>query len=80
MTQTPDPLTQVLDLAATRFGVDRDGLKPDADLFSTLGVDSYQALELLTELESHFGVEVPDYEVQGVRTFAELAAVLAARL
>jgi acyl carrier protein len=49
-------------------------------MFDTLGIDSMDALELLTDLEQAFDVEIPDYEVQDVRTFQELAEVVATRL
>jgi acyl carrier protein len=39
-----------------------------------------QALELLTKLENHFAVELPDYELQGVSDFETLAARIHARL
>ena len=44
------------------------------------GIDSFQAMELMTDLEEEFDVEIPDYELQGVTTFRALAGVLAARL
>jgi acyl carrier protein len=37
-------------------------------------------LSLLSELEQHFGVEIPDYELRDVRTFAQLAACIEQRL
>ena len=43
------------------------------------GIDSVQAMDLLTELEDHFDVEIPDYELQDARTFAQLAEVLRRR-
>ena len=39
-----------------------------------------EALSLLSALEERFGVEIPDYEVQDVRTFRELAEVVGSRL
>ena len=79
--RTPEQTTsELLDLAATHFDKPRDSLAPDADLFETLGIDSMQALELLTRLENHFGVELPDYELQGVSDFATLAERIHARL
>ena len=47
---------------------------PDDDFFKTLGIDSLQALDLLTKLENHFRVELPDYELQGVTDFRTLPA------
>ncbi|RMG93774.1 MAG: acyl carrier protein [Deltaproteobacteria bacterium] len=71
-----DTVDKVLDLAAKHFGVDRSKLAPDADIFEALGIDSFQAVELTSEVELAFDVEIPDYELQPVRTFAELAAVI----
>lgn len=73
-------LDQLLTLAAERFHRERAELCADDDLFDTLDIDSMQALSLLSALEERFAVEIPDYEVQDVRTFAELADVVASRL
>ena len=72
--------TTLLDLAAAHFGVERATLRPDLDMFETLGIDSLQALDLLTQLEKRFEVELPDYELQGVSDFATLAERIHARL
>ena len=75
--QTTD---EILNLAAKHFQVPRTELSPDDDFFKKLGIDSLQALELLTRLEHHFGVELPDYEIQGVSDFRTLASRIQARL
>lgn len=67
-------------MAATHFKVPREKLAPDDDFFQKLGIDSLQALELLTRLENHFHVELPDYELQGVSDFRTLADRIQARL
>ena len=66
-------------LAVQRFGDRAAALGPDDDLFDVLGIDSLQALDLLTDLEDAFDVEIPDYEVQGVTTLGGLAALIEAR-
>ena len=73
-------LDQILNLAATHFKVPREQLSPDDDFFKKLGIDSLQTLELLTRLENHFQVELPDYELQGVTDFRTLAGKIQARL
>ncbi len=73
-------LDEVLTLAAARFKVPREKLSPDDDFFQNLGIDSLQALDLLTRLENHFHVELPDYEMQGVSDFRTLASKIQARL
>ena len=71
---------EILDLAAGHFKVPREQLSPDDDFFKKLGIDSLQALDLLTRLEHHFGIELPDYEMQGVTDFRTLAHRIQARL
>ena len=71
---------QVLALASTHFKVPRADISPDDDFFKKFKIDSLQALEMLTRLEQHFGVELPDYEVQGVSDFRTLAARIQSRL
>jgi acyl carrier protein len=73
-------LDEILDLAAAHFKVPRERLAPDDDFFKTLGVDSLQTLDLLTRLEHHFHVELPDYELQGVTDFRTLASKIQTRL
>jgi acyl carrier protein len=73
-------LDQILNLAATHFKVPREKLSPDQDFFKALGIDSLQTLDLLTRLEHHFHVELPDYELQGVTDFRTLAGKIQARL
>jgi acyl carrier protein len=79
--QTNDKtLDEILTLAAAHFKVPREKLTPDDDFFKTLGIDSLQALDLLTRLENHFRMELPDYELQGVSDFRTLASRIQARL
>ena len=80
MPATDHTLDQILDLAATHFKVPREKLSGDDDFFKTLGIDSLQALDLLTRLEHHFRIELPDYELKGVSDFRTLANRIQARL
>jgi acyl carrier protein len=70
---------RLMELAAKRFNADAALLKPSDDFFQVLGIDSIQALDLLTDLEDEFEVEIPDYELQGVVTFEGLAAIIGKR-
>ena len=80
MRTSEQTLEELLNLAATHFKVPRAELSPDDDFFKTLGINSLQALDLLTRLEQHFGIELPDYELQGVSDFRTLAERIQARL
>ena len=73
-------LEEILSLASGHFKVPRAELSPDDDFFKKLGINSLQALELLTRLEGHFRIELPDYELQGVSDFRTLAERVQSRL
>jgi acyl carrier protein len=69
-------LDRLMKLAAKRHNVPFETLSGPDDMFEKLKIDSFQAVELMSEVEMEFDVEVPDYELQGVRTFDALAKVI----
>lgn len=71
---------EILNLAAAHFKVPREQLSPSDDFFKKLGINSLQALDLLTRIEQHFRIELPDYELQGVTDFRTLAERIQSRL
>jgi acyl carrier protein len=75
-----DTTEQILELAAAHFRVPRVELSADDDFFKKLGINSLQALDLLTRIEQHFHIELPDYELQGVSDFRTLAERIQSRL
>ena len=79
--RTVDDVTgEILDLVARHFGIERTTLGPDDDLYERLNIDSLQVLQLLTRLEQHFSIELPDYELQGVVDARGLAERISRRL
>ena len=71
---------EILELATVQFKVPVGSLAAEDDFYKKLGIDSLQALEMLSRLENHFRIELPDYEVQGVSDFKTLAQRIQARL
>jgi acyl carrier protein len=71
---------EILRLAEQQFKVASGSLKAEDDFYKKLGIDSLQALEMLSRLENHFHIELPDYEVQGVSDFRTLAERVQSRL
>jgi acyl carrier protein len=80
MTSLDQTTEEILRLAAEHFKVSRAELSPVDDFFKKLGINSLQALDLLTRLEQHFRIELPDYELQGVSDFRTLAKRIQSRL
>ena len=73
MPDTNEITTKLLALAAKRFKREVSELNATDDFFEKLGIDSFQAVELISDLEGEFDIELPDYELQGVKTFEALA-------
>jgi acyl carrier protein len=80
MTTLEKTTDEILTLASAHFGVPREQLAPGDDFFRKLGINSLQALDLLTRIEQHFHIELPDYELQGVTDFRTLAERIQSRL
>jgi acyl carrier protein len=80
MNSLQETTDEVLRLAAAHFRVPREQLRPEDDFFKKLGINSLQALDLLTRLEQHFRIELPDYELAGVSDFHTLAERIQSRL
>ena len=76
MTQQ-DLTHRLVTLAESKYG---KKIAVDDDFFAALGIDSMQALELLSEIERTFDVEIPDWELAGVSTIAGLAEVVKRRV
>jgi acyl carrier protein len=73
MSSSDTTINRLLDLASTRYKVERQALSAGDDFFEKLGIDSMEAMELLSDVEMTFDVEIPDYELEGVVTFQALA-------
>lgn len=64
------------DVLVTRLRVEEDQIKPDADLFEDLGLDSIDMMTAVMAIEEQFGIEVSDDEVEGVRTLQQAVDLL----
>ena len=63
----------VRELLAGFLKIPAERLTPDAEL-GQLGVDSLAAVELIFELESRYGVSIPNDRAQGFASVREIAA------
>ena len=67
----------VYTLLSDRLGVSPELLGPHVALGDDLAVDSLDLLEVVIELESAFGIVVPEREIDRLRTVADLVHVIA---
>ena len=73
MSTIEETLKQLLELTSKKFHISVDQLNPEDDFFEKLDINSLQVLELLTQLETHLQIELPDYKLQGIKDFGTLA-------
>jgi acyl carrier protein len=66
---------KLLELVSQRFKTDASGLGLDEDIFERFGIDSLQALDLLSSVELEFGVTIPDSRLKEIKTLRNLVAV-----
>ena len=70
---------RVNSIVTDQLGVDKESLSPEANLLDDLGADSLDVVELVMALEEEFGIEVPDDDVENMRTIRDIVQYIEAR-
>ena len=65
-------LEKIKVILAEQFDVEEDSLKLDTDLQDDLGADSLDVVDLLMSIEDEFEIEIPDEEIEDIRTVGDL--------
>lgn len=71
-------LEKVKAILAEQFDVEKDKVTADTDLQEDLGADSLDVVDLLMSIEDEFGVEVPDDEIENIKTVGSLVSYIEA--
>lgn len=66
-------------LLTEEFRVEEDGIKPEAT-FKELGLDSLDVVSFAMALEDRLSIEIPEKELDGVRTYGDALALLERKL
>ncbi len=64
--------TRIRTIVAEQLGVDVGELAPDASILDDLGADSLDVVEMVMSLEEEFDIEVPDEDVEEMRTISDV--------
>jgi acyl carrier protein len=68
---------QVRSILAEQLGFDLSELRPEAHILDDLGADSLDVVEMVMSLEEAFDIEVPDQDVEAMRTIADVERYVA---
>ncbi|MBQ8000794.1 MAG: acyl carrier protein [Ruminococcus sp.] len=71
-------LEKVKAILAEQFDIEEDTLTVETDLQEDLGADSLDVVDLLMSIEDEFEVEIPDEEIENIRTLGELVSYIEA--
>lgn len=71
-------LEKVKAILAEQFDVEEDKVTADTDLQEDLGADSLDVVDLLMSIEDEFSVEVPDDEIENIKTVGSLVSYIEA--
>lgn len=63
-------------ILSDQFDVEEDTITADTSIQDDLGADSLDVVDLVMTIESEFEVEVPDEEIENVKTVGDLVSFL----
>lgn len=65
-------LEKVKAILSEQFDVEEDDITPETSLIDDLNADSLDVVDLLMSIDDEFEVEVPDEEVENIKTVDDL--------
>ena len=63
---------KIKEILAEQLYADMDEMTMETNIAKDLGADSLDVVELLMSIEDEFEVEIPDEEIENIRTIGEL--------
>lgn len=63
---------KIRELLAAQFDVEEDSITAETKISEELGADSLDVVELLMELEEEFGLQIPDEEIENLKTVGDV--------
>ncbi len=63
-------------ILSDQFDVEEDSITLETTLADDLGADSLDVVDLLMSIEDEFEVEIPDTEVEGIKTVGAIVSYI----
>ncbi|GHV46568.1 acyl carrier protein [Clostridia bacterium] len=61
-----------------QLSIDEDKVKEDSNLIDDLGADSLDVVDLIMSLEEEFEIEIPDEDVEKIKTVENIVKYISA--
>ena len=69
-------LEKVKMILSNQFDVEEDSITPETNIADDLGADSLDVVDMLMSLEDEFDVEIPDDEIEKIRTVGDVVTYI----
>ncbi|MBQ0083145.1 MAG: acyl carrier protein [Clostridiales bacterium] len=69
---------RVKEILADQLDASTDDMTMESDIADDLGADSLDVVELLMAIEDEFDVEIPDEEIENIKTIGDLVKYIEA--
>ena len=73
-------LEKVKMILAEQLEVEEDSITTETDIQDDLGADSLDVVDMVMSLEDEFEIEVPDEDIESLRTVGALVSYIEARV
>ena len=71
---------KVVEIIIRELGLEKDEIAPEKNFIDDLGLDSLDVMTLAMAIEEEFDIEVPDDDVEGIKTIQNVFDYLQKRL
>ena len=71
---------KVIDLAADKLSADAANIKEETSFIEDLNADSLDVVDFVMELEGEFKIEIPDEDVEKIKTVADAVNYISAKI
>jgi len=69
-------LEKVKVILSEQFDIEEESITNETNLQDDLGADSLDVVDLLMSIEDEFEIEIPDEEIENIRTVGELVSYI----
>jgi acyl carrier protein len=67
---------KVRDIIVDQLDAAADDVKAEASIIDDLGADSLDVVDLISSVEDEFDVEIPDEEVENIKTVGDIVSYI----
>lgn len=71
---------KVKEIIVDQLDVDEDDIKMESSIADDLGADSLDVVDLVMSLEEEFDIEIPDEQVENVKTVGDIVKFIEANV